>query len=96
MKTIGDFGWAIGEMKDGEKVRRCGWNGKNMWITIGKGARNLVSDQFWNEHTKAFAESNGGTANVDDYIIMKTATGTICMGWLASQADMLAEDWEIA
>lgn len=26
---------------------------------------------------------------------MKTATGTICMGWLASQADILAEDWRV-
>ena len=89
------FGVALQAMKNGEKVARKGWNGKGMWITMGKGAR-LEADKFWNKHTKAHAEAQpDGCAIVDDYIIMKTASGSICMGWLASQADMLADDWEI-
>ena len=42
-----------------------------------------------------YAEQNGGTAKVMPYVTMKTADGAIVMGWLASQTDMLAEDWEI-
>lgn len=90
------FGDAITYMKAGLKVARKGWNGKDMWVTVGKGG-NLESGKFWNKHTRAHAESQqDGCAIVDDYIIMKTAFGSICMGWLASQADILANDWEIA
>ena len=95
LKELTKLPEAIGEMKSGEKVRRTGWNGKGMWITIGKGAV-IEADSFWNEHTKQHALDSGGSAKVYDYITMKTATGSICMGWLASQSDMLAEDWEIA
>jgi len=89
------FGLAIDAMKLGHKVARIGWNGKGMWVALGRGTKDLDSTKFWNPHTKAHAESQGGTATVDDYLIMKTAGQTICMGWLASQADILAEDWVI-
>lgn len=95
MEESENFGWAIAQMKDGRKVARKGWNGKGMWIALGKGQVDLPASDFWNPHTKAHAENQGGAATVDDYIIMKTATGTICMGWSASQSDMLAEDWRL-
>ena len=87
------FGLAIEAMKQGAKVARAGWNGKGMWLALGQGCNDLPAASFWNQHTKAFAESNGGTAEVLPYIIMKTADGKVLMGWLASQTDMLAEDW---
>lgn len=92
------FGKAIELLKQGNKVARNGWNGKGMWIALGNGTPKdapLTADKFWNPHAKAHAIANGGSAVVDDYTLMKTATGSICMGWLASQADMLAEDWSI-
>lgn len=89
------FGEAIAAMKSGLKVARSGWNGKNMWLAIGAGNIALESEKFWNPHTRAFAEQNGGTATVLPYIIMKTAGGEILMGWLASQSDMLADDWTV-
>ena len=89
------FGEAITAMKKGNKVARKGWNGKDMWIALGKGSEALDADSFWNPHAKQYAITNGGYAKVDDYIIMKTSTGSICMGWLASQADILSEDWSI-
>jgi hypothetical protein len=89
------FGEALRAMKAGTKVARSGWNGKGMWICRGDGQENLPADKFWNKHTRAFAEANGGHADVLPYLIMKTADGKILMGWLASQTDMLAEDWEI-
>ena len=95
-ETIGDFGWAIQAMKRGEKVCRSGWNGKDMWVALGSGQDDLPAESFWNKHSKAHAESNGGKANVLPYILFKTAQGDILMGWLASQTDILSEDWEIA
>lgn len=89
------FGQAITAMKAGRKVARAGWNGKNMWICIGKGHPNLEAEKFWNEHTKKFAIDNGGTAEVLPYVIMKTADNKILMGWLSSQTDTLAEDWTV-
>lgn len=89
------FGEALIAIQNGFKVARAGWNGKGMWIAYGKGVSVLPADQFWNPHSKQHALENGGSADVDPYIIMKTASGSICMGWLASQADMLSNDWEI-
>jgi GMP synthase-like glutamine amidotransferase len=87
------FGHAIEAMKQGAKVARAGWNGKGMWLALGAGNPANPASNFWNQHTRAFAEQNGGSAPVLPYIIMKTAAGEILMGWLASQTDMLAEDW---
>lgn len=88
-----NFSEALQFLKDGERVQRTGWNGKDMWIALGGTPVVLEADKFWNKHSKAFAEQNGGKATVDPYIIMKTAQGSIQMGWLASQADLLATDW---
>lgn len=86
------FGHALEYLKQGKKVARKGWNGKDMWLCRGEG-RSIGADSFWNSNTRKFAEQNGGEAEVLPYIIMKTADGKILMGWLASQTDMLAEDW---
>jgi hypothetical protein len=90
-----DFGLALQAMKCGSRVRRAGWNGKGVWICLGEGGV-IPADGFWNPHTKAFASTQPrGVAEVLPYIIMKTADDKILMGWLASQSDMLANDWEI-
>lgn len=89
------FGDALVYLKLGYKVARKGWNGKGMWLTLGEGSHGLEAEKFWNPHARAHAESQGGLAQVDPYIIMKTAADTICMGWLASQSDMLSEDWMV-
>ncbi|AYO86317.1 DUF2829 domain-containing protein [Methylobacterium brachiatum] len=89
------FGDAIRALKNGERVCRAGWNGKSMWLALTPGHLNLPAASFWNPHNRAFAEQNGGAATVLPAITMKTATGEILMGWLASQTDMLAEDWMV-
>lgn len=89
------FGQAIEAMENGSRVARAGWNGKGMWIAKGEGNPALPAASFWNRHTRAFAENNGGTAEVLPYFLMKTADGKILMGWLASQTDMMADDWEV-
>lgn len=91
-----DFGDAIRALKDGKKVARSGWNGKGMWLTLScSGTRIVDAEHFWAPANKEYANSNGGSAVVLPCITMKTATGEILMGWLASQTDMLSEDWEI-
>lgn len=91
-----DFGDAIRALKAGNKVARAGWNGKGMWLSLScNGSRAVAAENFWSPHNKAFAEQNGGNATVLPSITMKTATGEILMGWLASQTDMLSEDWII-
>ena len=92
------FGHAIEAMKRGAKVARAGWNGKGMWIALSsapKTCRSVPAEQFWSAHGKAFALSQGGHAGVLPCFIMKTASDEILMGWLASQTDMLAEDWVV-
>jgi hypothetical protein len=67
-----------------------------MWICLGHGDPALDAEKFWNTHTREFAESlPERRAEVLPYIIMKTADDKILMGWLASQTDMLAKDWQV-
>jgi len=91
------FGLAIEAMKKGHRVARTGWNGKGMWLTIScDGTREIPASSFWSPNNADYAQSQGGTAKVLPSITMKTATGEILMGWLASQTDMLADDWCIS
>lgn len=95
---VSPFGFdvAIRAIKNGLKVQRQGWNGKGMFIAYSPGAKDLPAEKFWNPHNKDFANSQGGTADVLPCITMKTADNKILMGWLASQSDMLADDWQLA
>ncbi len=89
-----NFGQAIEALKEGKKVARTGWNGKGMWLTYSPGSKALPAERFWAGPNREYAQAIGGTAHVLPCITMKTATGEILMGWLASQTDMLTEDWQ--
>lgn len=91
------FGMAIEAMKQGKKVARAGWNGKGMWLCIPlvEGPKEIPSTGIWGKPNADYAEQNGGTVKVMPYITMKAADGSIVMGWLASQTDMLSDDWQI-
>ena len=90
-----NFGEAVEALKAGKKVARAGWNGKGMWLTLGKGGV-VKSEDLWNDNTKAFAETlENKEVEVLPYILMKTADDKLLLGWLASQSDMLSEDWMI-
>lgn len=91
MNTNITFGAAIEALKQGKRVTRQGWNGKGMFIYLTKGsevmqARDNVLDDII--RTKDSCTING-------HIDMKAADDTIVCGWLASQTDMLSEDWEV-
>lgn len=82
-----NFGKAIEEMKSGKKVARQGWNGKNQHIEL---ATNI-----------SYKNADGDIVNCEHDAIGNKAiafvgTSGVQMGWLASQADMLAEDWIFA
>lgn len=89
------FSDALIALKSGKRVARTGWNGKGLWIAYSPGHKALPAERFWAGPNRDFAEASGGVADVDPYITMKTAQGTIQSGWLASQSDMLADDWAI-
>ena len=91
-----DFGDAIRALKEGYRVSRAGWNGKDMWLALSGSleGRRIPAASFWSKHNAEYAaQTVDGSANVLPCITMKTADGSILMGWLASQTDMLAEDW---
>lgn len=90
-----NIGEAVAALKAGERVARAGWNGKNMWLAYSPGNAALPAEKFWAGANRVYAEGNGGRATVLPCITMKTATGEILMGWLASQTDLLADDWQV-
>lgn len=92
------IGWAVKQMHDGAKVRRSGWNGKGMWLSLSgpAGVRRVPASAFWSKNNADYATELGGSAPVLPCVTMRTATGEILMGWLCSQTDLLAIDWEIA
>lgn len=82
-----DFGEALRKLRDGRAVARSGWNGKGMFIyLVGPGDYAPATDV-------ARAAFGGGLVPYGPYIAMKTAQGNV-VPWLASQTDVLAEDWE--
>lgn len=92
------FGLAIEAMKQGAKVARAGWNGKGMWLSLSGplGGRKIPATAFWSGNNADYASKQEDcSATVLPCITMKTATGEILMGWLASQSDMLADDYYI-
>lgn len=83
------FGLALDAMKLGFAVARTGWNGKNMCIFLTKG-RSVP-----NNKERSFVYFDGENVQLADHIDMRAADGSYVSGWLASQTDMLSEDWMI-
>jgi hypothetical protein len=90
-----NFSEALEKIKLGKAVAREGWNGKGMWIAHSPGCSKLPAENFWSVAGKEYAENCGGFVTVLPALIMRNAKGQIVMGWLASQEDMLACDWEV-
>ncbi|OWY39345.1 hypothetical protein CEK28_08475 [Xenophilus sp. AP218F] len=83
------FGLAIEAMKRGHRVARKGWNGKGMFLFLVPGSRFNVS-----RPPLLGIYPEGTEINYCPHIDMRTADGKI-VPWLASQTDVLAEDWEL-
>ena len=93
-----NFGDAIAALKEGKKVARKGWNGRGMFLWL-KPATEIKSEWCKDPALKELVDANGGTLQALGTICMYTTDSTgrkaILTGWLASQSDMLLEDWEI-
>ena len=107
---MSNFGEAIQALKQDKRVQREGWNGKGIFIFMRPADElpiDMVIDKvkslpqtvkaFFKEKDEKEAPSEQGLSKVkfSSYLCMYAADGTIVNGWLASQTDMLAEDWII-
>lgn len=94
-----NFSRALDALTNGYPIRRAGWNGKGMsiWLQRGASPAALAQDSLIDgvslEH---FELADAGTTTRMPCICMTTAKGNTVTGWLASQTDLLAEDWEVA
>lgn len=87
-QTEFSFGRAVELLKQGQRVARKGWNGKGMFLLLVAGAsvQEAINSRYGN--------TQDGGLPVLDAIYMKTADNKL-VPWLASQTDMLSEDWVI-
>lgn len=88
------FGAALAALKEGKRVARSGWNGKGMWLKLVKGRHVQIHNNGFgpiNEHDHDWQDR---VPRLLDWIGMKTADNGF-VPWLASQTDMLADDWSV-
>lgn len=78
-----DFGKAIEALKEGKGVARKGWNGKNIHIYLEEGSSFKIGEGIY----------KGKIRVTEPVICMFNSKGTHQPGWLASQSDILADDW---
>ena len=81
-----NFGLAIEAAKMGKKIARKGWNGKNQCVELACCISYVNSDQLI---------VNVDHKNIGNKALAFCGTSGVQLGWLASQADMLADDWYI-
>ena len=82
------FGLALEALKRGKKVARDGWNGKGQYLYLVKAAALANGLDFW-------LNSDGSKPEFTPVIAIKTTANQVQVGWLASQTDMLSDDWLI-
>lgn len=94
------FGLAIEAMKAGYKVARAGWNGKGVFVYLVMGTE-VPIDNLKNECRKHIFPLHSElsdcetTQKICAHIDMKAADGSIVIGWMVSQTDILADDWTV-
>ena len=98
MNEMLTFGQALEAIERGEMVQRIGWNGKGMFIF--KRPSDILAADFLPkvkslpEQVKLFLSYQHRDIEFLAYLCMYSADGKIVNGWLASQTDMLANDWQ--
>lgn len=103
MITNQTFSAALEACKNGHRITREGWNGKGMFVFLQRGSRRVgASDEGPEEAwpstidgvpAELFDTGYFGSVTRLPNLAMRSATGSIVTGWLASQTDMLASDW---
>lgn len=104
MESNLSFSEALIALKNGQSVQRAGWNGKGMFIYLNKGSYDFHSKDGVNiaiiekiEGVSSILFEGGDKDTVTRLpnLNMRSASGSTVTGWLASQTDLLAEDWQI-
>lgn len=83
------FSEALGHIKDGRRAARAGWNGRDMFIFLVPGRTFRVD-----RPPLLGIYAPGTEVRYHAHIDMKTAQGYV-VPWLASQSDLLSNDWEL-
>lgn len=87
-----DFSDALAMCKRGGKISRSGWNGKGQYVVYQKGYPEGVAI---NANTaEALGIPQGTVCQFAPYLMIRNAQG-VFVPWLASQTDLLAEDWKV-
>lgn len=89
-----NFGDALTELKAGKRVSRAGWNGKGMWLSLPERS-GATEDAEYQVSQDMLLTRDGQYYTMGPWIGMKTADNKF-VPWLASQTDILAEDWSLA
>ncbi|MCW2929874.1 MAG: hypothetical protein JWM19_836 [Actinomycetia bacterium] len=84
-----DFSQALAALKDGSRITRAGWNGRGMFLYLVPGSVFAV-----NRPPLLGIYPEGTEVRYLPHVDMRTADGS-CVPWLASQSDLLADDWEV-
>jgi hypothetical protein len=79
-----NFSKTLELLKQGKKIKRTGWNGKNQYLELA------TCISYKNLDGKVINPNHNTMGN---NAIAFVGTSGVQLGWLASQADMLAEDW---
>lgn len=80
------FGEAINKVREGKKIHRHGWNGKQQYVEL---ATNISYINSCGDIVNANHDAIGNCA------LAFVGTSGVQIGWLATQSDMLADDWEV-
>lgn len=89
------FGLAIEALKKGFKVARAGWNGKGMWLVLVPGTPLAQLREGTPYHNALGLAECEILPHIDMWTINASGRRAMLPGWLASQSDMLADDWAI-
>jgi hypothetical protein len=87
-----DFGLALAVMRAEGRVARAGWNGKGMWVCLSPGFTLDGPGRAYAAPIKRTIQDEG-EAHFRPYLMMRTVDGEF-VPWVASQTDLLAEDWQ--
>tara|TARA_R110000822_G_scaffold174081_2_gene313699 strand:- start:4312 stop:4605 length:294 start_codon:yes stop_codon:yes gene_type:complete len=84
-----NFGLALEALKQGKAIERKSWNGRDMFLYYVEANSYPVSG---NPNSAVKGLFKNDMVPYGAYIAMKTAQGNV-VPWLASQVDVLADDW---
>jgi hypothetical protein len=89
------FGHAIEALKKGHKVARTGWNGKGMWLVLVPGQSNVNLSEGTPYSNALRLKSCEILHHIDMWTINSQGRRAMLPGWVASQSDILSDDWSI-